>query len=163
MNKLVEAVARNLVEKRITAVGQEEWAQRAATENLTVDQFTTIEIWSATGPVKYQTMGLTDEVLDALADLVGIEIPPVFVEDRPKLNLVGYTTTCASLTSRNGFGLPANGTKFRSWPRRSSSNGIPDSPDGWATAFTAPSPSEPEFGLVCRSGREPRKRKGGRP
>jgi hypothetical protein len=34
-------------------------------------------------------MGLTDEVLDALADLVGIEMPPVFHEDRPELNLVG--------------------------------------------------------------------------
>ena len=34
-------------------------------------------------------MALTDEVIDALADLVGIEIPPVFMEDRPELNVVG--------------------------------------------------------------------------
>ena len=77
-NMLVNAIAKNLVEKRMAALGQEEWARRAATENLTVGQFTEIEIWQATGPIKWQFMSLTDEVLDALADLAGIEIPPIF-------------------------------------------------------------------------------------
>ena len=86
---LVEAVAKNLIQKKIAIVGQEEWARRAATENLTVDQFTTIEIWSATGPVKWQFMGLS-EVLDALCDVVQIEMPPIFMEDRPELTVVGY-------------------------------------------------------------------------
>jgi hypothetical protein len=86
---LVEAVAKNLTEKKVAAVGQEEWDRRAADENLTVDQFTEIEVWQATGPIKYGFMGLTDEVIDAIADLAGIEIPPVCLEDRPKLNLVG--------------------------------------------------------------------------
>jgi hypothetical protein len=88
-NILVEAIASNLIEKKIAIIGQEEWTQRAAEENLTVDQFTEIEVWQATGPVKYQTMGLTDEVLDALCDVAGFGLPPVFHEDRPKLNLVG--------------------------------------------------------------------------
>ncbi len=56
---------------------------------LTTDQFTEIEIWQATGPVKWQFMGLTEDVIDALADLVGIEVPPIFMEDRPKLKVVG--------------------------------------------------------------------------
>ena len=88
-NMLTEAVAKNLIQKKIAIVGQEEWARLAAKENLTADQFTTIEIWATTGPIKYGFMGLTDEVLDALCDVAGFEIPPIFVEDRPKLNLVG--------------------------------------------------------------------------
>ena len=88
-NKLVEAVAKNLVEKKIAIVGQEEWGRRAATENLAVDQFTELETWATTGPVKYGFMGLTDEVLDALCDVAGIEMPPVFHEDRPELKVVG--------------------------------------------------------------------------
>jgi hypothetical protein len=88
-NLLVEAVAKNLIQKKIAAVGKEEWGRRAATENLTVGQFTELEVWQATGPVKYGFMGLTKEVIDALATLVGFELPPVFMEDRPKLNLVG--------------------------------------------------------------------------
>jgi hypothetical protein len=88
-NKLVHAIAKNLIEKRIIAVGQEEWARRAAMENLTVDQFTEVEVWQMTGPVKYQFMGLTKEVTDALATLAGFELPPIYLEDRPKLNVVG--------------------------------------------------------------------------
>jgi hypothetical protein len=88
-DSLVEAIAKNLIEKRIVAVGNEEWARRAADENLTVEQFTEIEIWSASGPVKYGFMGLTDEVIDALADLIGIKAPPVVMEDRPELKVVG--------------------------------------------------------------------------
>ena len=88
-NMLVEAIAKNLMEKKIAAVGQEEWARRAAEENLTVGQFIEIEIWQATGPIKYQFMSLTEDVIDALADLVGIERPPFFMEDRPKLKVVG--------------------------------------------------------------------------
>ncbi len=88
-NLLVEAVAKNLIQKKIAAVGKEEWGRRAAMENLTVGQFTELEVWQATGPIKWQFMGLTDEVLDALADLVGIEIPPVMTEDHPELNVVG--------------------------------------------------------------------------
>ena len=88
-DSLVNAVAKNLIEKKIAALGQEEWAKRAATESLTVDQFTEIEVWQASGPVKYGFMGLTEEVLDALCDVAGFEMPPVFHEDRPKLNLVG--------------------------------------------------------------------------
>ena len=89
MNKLVEAIARNLIEKQIAAVGQDEWARRAADENLAVGQFTELEVWQASGPVKYQTMGLSEEVIDALADLIGIEMPPIFLEDRPTLKVVG--------------------------------------------------------------------------
>ena len=88
-NMLVEAVAKNLIEKKIAALGQEEWVRRAATENLTVDQFTELEVWQTTGPIKWRFMSLTDDVIDALCDLAGIEMPPVFHEDRPKLNLVG--------------------------------------------------------------------------
>ena len=88
-NKLVEAIAKNLVEKQIAAVGQDEWARRAAKENLTTDQFTEIEVWSATGPMKWQFMGLTEEVIDALADLIGIEVPTILMEDRPKWKVVG--------------------------------------------------------------------------
>ena len=89
MNSLVNAIAKSLTQKRIAAVGNEGWGRRAATENVTVDQFTQIEVWQATGPVKYQFMGLAGETLDALCDLAGFEIPPVFMEDRPKLNVVG--------------------------------------------------------------------------
>jgi hypothetical protein len=88
-NMLVEAIAKNLIKKRIAIVGQGDWARRAAMENLTTDQFTEIEVWATTGPIKWQFMGLTDEVLDALADLIGIKTPPVVMEDRPELNVVG--------------------------------------------------------------------------
>jgi hypothetical protein len=88
-DSLTEAVAKNLVEKRIAEVGPEEWARKAAEKNLTPDQLTEIEIWSATGPISYQFMSLSSDVVDALANLVGIEIPPVFVEDRPELKVVG--------------------------------------------------------------------------
>ena len=88
-NMLAEAVAKHLVQRKITEVGQLEWAKRAAEKNLIDARFTEIEIWSATGPVKYQLMSLTNEVLDALADLVGIEMPPVFVADQPRLNVFG--------------------------------------------------------------------------
>ena len=88
-NKLVEAIAKNLIEKKTAAVGQEEWARRAAEENHTVEQFTELEVWQATGPVKWQFMGLAGETLDAIADLAGIKMPPVFHEDRPELNVVG--------------------------------------------------------------------------
>jgi uncharacterized membrane protein YheB (UPF0754 family) len=86
-NKLAEAVATNLVQKKVA--DEEAWAARAAEKNLTTDQFTEVEIWSATGPIKYQLMSLTEEVLDALANLVGVEMPPVFVSDQPKLKVVG--------------------------------------------------------------------------
>ena len=86
---LVKAVATKLVEKRIVEVGQEEWAKKAATQNLTVDEFTEVQIWSATGPIHLQFISLTDEVIDALARLVGIEVPPKFVADGPDLNVVG--------------------------------------------------------------------------
>ena len=88
-NKLAEVIATNLVQRKITDVGQEKWVKKAAEENLTTDQFTEVEIWSATGPVKFQFMALTDEVLDALANLVGIEKPPTFVSEQPELNVFG--------------------------------------------------------------------------
>ena len=88
-NKLAEVVASNLVLRKITDLGQESWAKRAAEENLTTDQFTEVEIWSDTGPIKIQFMSLTNKVLDALADLAGIEMPPLFVADQPELNVFG--------------------------------------------------------------------------
>ena len=88
-NKLADTVAKHLVQRKITDVGQEAWAKKAVEANLTTDQFTEVEIWSATGPVKFQFMALTDEVLDAIADLVGIEMPPVFVSDQPELKVIG--------------------------------------------------------------------------
>jgi len=84
---LIEAVARNLVEKQIAAIGPEEWARRASEENLTVDQYTEVEAWAATGPVKYQFMALDGKVIDAIADLAAIEISPVFV---PDMRIVGW-------------------------------------------------------------------------
>jgi len=84
-NKLAEVIATNLVQRNIAEVGQVEWAKRAVEKNLTTDQFTEVEIWSATGPVKFHFMYLTDEVLEALADLIGIEMPPLFMADQPKL------------------------------------------------------------------------------
>jgi hypothetical protein len=87
--ELVEAVAKNMIETRIAAIGPEEWSRRASEENLTVDQYTEVEVWAATGPVKYQFLGLTEEVIAAVCDLVGLEVPPVFVPDRPELNIVG--------------------------------------------------------------------------
>jgi hypothetical protein len=87
--ELVEAVAKNLIEKRIAVIGPEEWARRASEENLTVDQYTEVEVWQATGPMKYQFMRLTEDVIDAIADLTAIEVPPVFVPDRPELNIIG--------------------------------------------------------------------------
>jgi hypothetical protein len=87
---LTEVVAKNLVEKRIAQVGPEEWAKKAAEKNPTVDQFTEVEIWQATGPISYEFMSLTDDVVDALANLIGgIDIPPVFIEDRPELRVIG--------------------------------------------------------------------------
>jgi hypothetical protein len=91
-NKLAEAVATHLVQQKITEMGQEAWVKRATKANLTTDQFTEVEIWSATGPVKFQFMALTNEVLDALACLVGIEMPPVFMADQPKLKVIGFVT-----------------------------------------------------------------------
>ena len=84
-NNLAEVVAKNLTEKKIAAIGQEEWAKKAVDNNLTFDQFTEVEIWQATGPIHYQFMALTDETIDALANLVGIEVPPLFVQDRFKI------------------------------------------------------------------------------
>jgi hypothetical protein len=78
-NSLIEAVAKALVQKRIS---QGAWTRLAAEANLTTDQFTEVEIWSASGTIKYEFMSMTDEVIDALADLVGIERPPVV--DQPK-------------------------------------------------------------------------------
>jgi len=86
---LTEAIAKNIVEKRIAALGPEEWARRAADENLTVNQFTEIETWATTGPVKYEFMSRKKEVIDALATLVGFELPPIYLEDRPELKVVG--------------------------------------------------------------------------
>jgi hypothetical protein len=80
---LAEVIAKHLVQRKLTEVGQEAWVKRAAEEILKTDQFTEVETWSATGPIKWQFMGLTNEVLDALADLAGIELPPV--ADQPKL------------------------------------------------------------------------------
>jgi hypothetical protein len=48
-----------------------------------------LEVWQATGPVKYEFMSLAGETLDALCDVARIEMPPIYLEDRPKLNLVG--------------------------------------------------------------------------
>jgi hypothetical protein len=87
--ELIEAVAKIMVKKRIAALGQEDWSRRAAEANLTVDQYTEVQIWQATGPLQYQFMSLTNEVIDALADLAGIEVPPVFLEDRPEFNVIG--------------------------------------------------------------------------
>ena len=78
-NSLIEAVAKHLVQKRIS---QGACTRLAAEANLTTAQFTEVEIWSASGPVKYEFMSMTDEVIDTLADLVGIEMPPVV--DQPK-------------------------------------------------------------------------------
>ena len=86
---LVEFIAKHLVQRKMADVGQEAWVKRAVEKNLTDAQFIEIEIWSATGPIKWQFMGLTDEVLDALADLVGIEMPPIFMADQPELKVVG--------------------------------------------------------------------------
>ena len=86
-NKLAEAVATILVQKKIA--DQEAWSKKAVEANLTDAQITEVETWSATGPVKFQFMALTDEVLDTLADLVGIEMPPLFVADQPELTVVG--------------------------------------------------------------------------
>ena len=88
-NKLIEFIAKHLVQRKMADVGQEAWVKRAVEKNLTDAQFIEIEIWSATGPIKWQFMGLTDEVLDALADLVGIEMPPIFMADQPELKVVG--------------------------------------------------------------------------
>lgn len=79
-DSLAEAIAKHLVEKKIAAVGAEEWTRRAAEANLTVEQFTEVETWQASGPVEQQMMGLTDDVIDALCDLLGIEVPPVFLQ-----------------------------------------------------------------------------------
>ena len=84
---LTEAIAKNLIEKKIAAIGPEEWARRASEENLTVEQYTEVEVWVATGPVKYQFMALDGKVIDAIADLAAIEIPPVFV---PDMRIVGW-------------------------------------------------------------------------
>ncbi len=77
-DSLAEAIAKHLVEKEIAAVGVEEWTRRASEAKLTVEQFTEIETWQASGPVKQQMKSVTQEVIDAVADLVGIEVPPVF-------------------------------------------------------------------------------------
>ena len=86
-NKLAEFIAKHLVQRKITDLGQEAWVKKAVGENLTDAQFTEIVVWSATGPIKYQLMSLTNEVLDALADLIGIEMPPV--ADQPELKVIG--------------------------------------------------------------------------
>jgi hypothetical protein len=83
---LVEAIAKNLIETKIAAVGPDEWARRAAAENLTVEQFTEIEVWQATGPISYQFMALSSDVTDAVCDLIGVEVPPVWV---PDMRIVG--------------------------------------------------------------------------
>ncbi len=77
-DSLAEAVAKHLIEKQIAAIGAEEWTRRASEAKLTVEQFTEIETWQASGPVKQQMKSVTQEVIDAVADLVGIEVPPVF-------------------------------------------------------------------------------------
>jgi murein endopeptidase len=88
-NKLAEVIATNLVQRKTVEVGQEVWSKKAAEMNLTDAQFTEIEIWAMTGSIKYQLMSLTDDVIDALANLVGIEMPPIFVADQPKLKVIG--------------------------------------------------------------------------
>jgi hypothetical protein len=52
-NNLAEVVAKHLVQKKITEVGREEWARRAAEEHLTEAQFTEIEVWLDTGPIQW--------------------------------------------------------------------------------------------------------------
>ena len=86
-NSLIEMIAKNLVEKRITDVGPEEWERKAGAENLTVDHLREVETWAATGPIKGQFIGLTKEVIDALADLACIEMP--LVVDQPELKVIG--------------------------------------------------------------------------
>ncbi len=77
-DSLAEAIAKHLVEKKIAAVGAKEWTRLASEANLTVEQFTEIETWQASGPVQQQMKSMTQEVIDAVADLVGIDVPPVF-------------------------------------------------------------------------------------
>lgn len=67
------------------AEDQEGWARRVAKQGMTVEQYTEIQIWTATGLVKYQITALTDDVSDALASLVEIEMPPLFTADQPEL------------------------------------------------------------------------------
>lgn len=69
-DKLTEMVAKILVRKMIAEDGEEEWSKRAATEGVSVAQFTEVETLMATGPISYQFMSMADEVIDALADLV---------------------------------------------------------------------------------------------
>lgn len=78
---IAEAIASNLIDKQIAVIGPEEWSRRAAEMGVTPDQYTEVEVWSATGPIKGQLMALTERVLDALADLLAIEVPPVWVPD----------------------------------------------------------------------------------
>jgi hypothetical protein len=85
--ELIEVVAKNLIEKQIAVIGPEEWARRAAEMDLTPDQYTEVEVWSATGPISCQFMALSNEVLDILASLLGIEVPPVWV---PDVRIVGW-------------------------------------------------------------------------
>ena len=88
-NKLAEVITRNLVQRKMADVGKEAWSKKAVEANLTEDQFIEVEVWATTGPIKWQFMGLTEDVIDALADLAGIEMPPVFVADHPELKVVG--------------------------------------------------------------------------
>ena len=82
---LADAIAKILVQEQIAKVGEETWAKMAAEMNLTVDQYTEVEMWSATGPIKGQFMVLTGEVLDAVASLAGIETPPPIMTGQPTL------------------------------------------------------------------------------
>lgn len=89
--ELAESVAKILVQKKIAEVGEEAWAEKAATGNLAVAQFTEIEIWLASGPISYQFMSISDEVIDALATMAGIEMPPILVStDQPDLKVVRF-------------------------------------------------------------------------
>ena len=156
-NSLVEAVAKNLIQKKIAAVGPEEWARRAAKENLTTDQFTEIEIWPTTGPVKYQFMGLTDEVIDALCrsgrdrDSARLHGKSARFEGGGLNNVPashqGMDSICLPTQSSSGVG-PGHHRRMES----------PVHQTAWGWRLQPRSPSEPEFGSVCRSGREPQKR-----
>ena len=56
-NMLVESVAKNLIQKKIAAVGPKRVGSAGGRGESTAEQFTELEVWQTTGPVKWQFMG----------------------------------------------------------------------------------------------------------
>ena len=91
-NKLVEFIAKHLVQRKMADVGQEAWDMGSYQWLLEGKEVVGTSVKKSTKEDKQkikEIMGLTDEVLDALADLVGIEMPPIFMADQPELKVVG--------------------------------------------------------------------------